>query len=243
MASRSYLYACTSRAEAEAGNFLNNHCWIASWTTPIFWYVCFDPSDEVLIKPEGDEAEAYPGLLAAVDDVAKRLARRRTHVLKLIKEDIRAPYAELFDQFSARIAGEFSDSILLEMGQLFAIMEADETVFEAWRNEIKLMASIETSDAELSLDDFPMASAFDIGEPLSPSRMQTVTAHDLAMEWRFLATSGPSGAEDFPPPPSDIEIDYAENMIDTWKPSAVQAAGMARAAETKKRRPWWKFWR
>ena len=253
MSSRSYLYACSSRDEAEAQQHLNNSCWIMKWTIPIFWYACFDPGDEITITPPDEALFAYPALLASIAQISQRLTRRKDKVIQLLPDELQTGYGELYDAFSEQLREDFSEFVLLDIGDLFALLEGDESVMSGWTGEIKLFADMADGDAARELADFAIANAINLGEPAGRYEMQNIPADVLAIDWRRLAVGGPKGSTEFPPYPHDSELSYAAEVIEKFELKSDQdipaeidiptGFSVEEIDENMNKNPWWKFWK
>ncbi len=242
MSNRSYLYEVLGRDEAEREGFLNNYHWLMKWCTPIFWYACFAPEDEVIVK------DTYPAFMVKVSVLPERLSSRKEGVINLVPEPLRIDYSELYDRFSARLMEEFSQNILLDMSDFQSMMDYDEGSQELVRAEIRRFSEIfESPAADITLDDFPVASAY-IGDGVAPADLEHAIPRKLAQHWRILASGESSKAPGFLHEPSLTEIEYAEQILAEQKAERAKKERIKteheqapNTIETPKK-PWWKFW-
>lgn len=246
MSNRTYLYDVKDRGEAEKGEYLNNFHWLMKWCTPIFWYACFEPADEVIVK------DTFIAFMTPVSILSERLSARKEGVIKLLPEALRRDYSDIYDRFSSRLTEEFQHNILLDMSDFLSMMDYDEESQEMVRAEINLFSDMFKNGADVTLDDFPVASAF-IGDGVPPANLDRATPRELAKEWQYLASGESSKSPGFLHEPSIREIDYAEKILAEQKAEMrnmkpelenrpAQNIETPKETTTVSTKPWWKFW-
>ncbi len=248
MSNRNYLFDVASREEAEQGRHSQNFNWLAKWVTPVFWYACFTPEDEIEVysKVAGTGYVAY---LADTKFLPERLSGRKASIIALMPAELQPEYEKLYDRFSERLLEEFKNYILLDFLEMFAMNEMEPDAQNGVRKEIALFNSIFNGNSEVELDDLYVSGAFDIGGGVAPFELDRITADELAQRWQFLASGESSIEPGFLKAPSDAEIEYAEQILAEQKGSTpvvdldqnpdIQASTVT--GEKKKSK--WKFWK
>lgn len=247
MSNRTYLFDVKSVEEAETGKFTQNDHWLSNWVTPVFWYACFTPDDEIKVRSEVVDA-SYLAFLVNTEQLPSRLSQRKSKVIALMPEPLQAEYGKLFDRFSGRLLHEFKDFILLDFLDLFAMNDMDVATQSGIREEIQLFNSIFEGYDSLTLDDLLFSGAFEIGTGVAPAQLDRTDPRKLAQHWRFVASGESSTSPGFLHEPSLDEIEFATKVLaeqkaeqgnhETNKPIENPVIAPVETPD----KPWWKFW-
>ena len=213
----------------------------AKYCVPLFWIGGFTPADVVPLSAtfsdiNGDKFEqTFIGLCADALRVRLRLRARKSGLVALLPSVLQEPYDELCEQWISYLESRFSNAIVLDASDFFA-MNGFEEGSQLLTAAVLAMAALDGGQQITDVSDLEYLGALPDGRSMTPH----TDPQFAASKWRtHLVGTDASGSTVWPPQPTDPEVALANNLLAS---KADQAEQPGQHAKTVSSKPWWKLW-
>ena len=239
------LVGCPSKEAAQSENLWGQYwdetlsdnkgwgpVWLSKYCIGGFWMACFSSEDEIFIQRkynDGEDAPKFIGYFVSAVTAVERLKRRKSLMMTLVPEPLRAPYSDLYENWVTVFQIQFRQGVFLDCDDLFDMI-GEEEGSTALREHISLVEALEAGSTEVDLIDFGLTGLIFLGV-VTEASAESSSPEVIVDKWRYSLIGGPiPELSNWPPRPNEAEMEFARQVISEMK------------QKISSEKPWWKFW-